>query len=330
MQIGREELLRSLDAVSPGLSKSELVEQSNCYVFEEGRVQTYNDEVACTIKSPLKITGAVDAEPLKNLLSKLKEEFINMEQENGELLVKGKGRRAGIRCQHEIRLPIGNVEKAGDWQKLPEDFTEAIEIVSGSAGKNDSEFVLTCIHLTPKWVEASDDYQITRYKIKTGLKANILVRANSLKSVIGLDMTEFSESQSWIHFRNPAGLIYSCRRYVEAYPDLTPLLKVEGTKTILPPGLMEAVDKAQVFSSEDIQVNQVTIQLQAERLLLEGRGVNGWYQEMKKITYDGEPMKFVISPRLLEEILKRTNECLITDRRLVIDGGKFVHVGCIG
>ena len=53
-------------------------------------------------------------------------------------------------------------------------------------------------------------------------------------------------------------------------------------------------------------------------------------REARKVKYDGPPIKFMISPRLLTEILKRTTDCVITKDRLVIDGGKFTYVGCLG
>jgi hypothetical protein len=85
-----------------------------------------------------------------------------------------------------------------------------------------------CINLTPRFVEAWDNFQIARYKIKTGLTEPVLVRQSSIKHVVSLGMTETAETQGWLHFKNPNGLVLSCRRYVDQFPsdDLTKYLDV--------------------------------------------------------------------------------------------------------
>ena len=80
MRINREELLKALESVTPGLSPKEIQEQTNCIVFHEGQIITFNDEISCSRESPLgDIEGAVRAIPLLTLLSKLTEEEIQVE-----------------------------------------------------------------------------------------------------------------------------------------------------------------------------------------------------------------------------------------------------------
>lgn len=41
-------------------------------------------------------------------------------------------------------------------------------------------------------------------------------------------------------------------------------------------------------------------------------------------------MKFRIAPKLLIELTKRHNECEISRDRLLVNGGKFRYVTCLG
>src|SRR3990167_9772082 len=99
MRVSRDELLQSLEAVAPGLAKKDSVEQSSCFVFyADGRVATFNDEIACYHQTPLRnISGAVAADPLRQLLQKLKEEFLEKNVVEHELQVMGQSRRSGDR-----------------------------------------------------------------------------------------------------------------------------------------------------------------------------------------------------------------------------------------
>lgn len=328
MKINREELLKQIQTVTPGLSPRELIEQSSCFVFKDGKVFTFNDEIACTHPVCLKITGAVASKSFISILQKLNEEELDIELNGGELLLVGKKRKVGIRMDKEILLPIDSVETPKQWAALPEDFTDAIKKVQYCAGNDSTEFLTTVIHISPDYLEASDNYQVGRYKLKTGIKNSILVKRNALKYLTSLDMTEVSETESWIHFKNPSDLILSCRKYVEDYPtdEMTKHLKIKGSKTNLPKGLKDAINRAEVFSSENLEDNVVTVHLQNGKIKIKGRGVSGWFTEVKAIKYSGSEMAFSIAPQLLSDLSQTYNDCEITADKLKVDSGKFSYV----
>lgn len=330
IRVKREELLQQLESVQPGLSKRDIVEQSSCFAFKNGLVMAYNDEVACSHKCLLTITGAVAAEPLIELLRKLPEDDLEFTVEEGELRVKGKRRAAGITMEEKILLPIDALEKVEEWKPLHPDFADAIGIVQQCAGTDQTAFKLTCVHIHPKWLEACDNFQMTRYKIKTGITESTLVRQSAIKNIVAFGMSEFAETPSWLHFRNPGGLMLSCRRYVEEYDDLAPYLQVEGKKAQLPKGLADAIEKAEIFSSEDSERNEVMVMLRPGKLRIRGLGNTGWYSESKKVGYKGPPINFMIAPKLLKDLTERHNECEISEDRLKVNGGRFVYVACLG
>lgn len=330
MRQNREQLLRKLEAVAPGLATREAVEQSSCFVFQDGQVITFNDEIACSIECEIGVDGAVAAKPLLDLLGKLTEETIDVAPKGNELIVKGKRRRAGITLEAEIALPVGAVDKPKKWKDLDPEFADAVGVVQQCASKDANQFALTCIHITPDCVEACDNFQLARYPLKTGVKKACLVKRDSLKHVTGLGMTEVSETRTWIHFRNPTGLVLSVRREVMDYQDLTNILQMDGTPTTLPGGLAEAVEKAEIFSAENSENNVVIVQLTKDELRLKGIGATGWYEERKKVVWKGDDLSFNIAPKLLLDITERTNDCSIVPGRLKIDGGKFIYVTCLG
>jgi DNA polymerase III sliding clamp (beta) subunit (PCNA family) len=334
MNIQREEFLTKLQQVTPGLSTREIIDQSSCFVFTGKTLATFNDDVACRLAMKTDFVGAVQAAPLLDILRKLTEETIDISftkvEDGHQLIMKGKHKRIGIRMEAEIALPVNTVERPEQWKTLPLEFSEAISIVKECAGRDETHFHLTCIHIHPKWVEACDGFQISRYKLASGIEKPFLVRKESLKHIVSLNMLEFSETPAWVHFKNDTGLILSCRRYLEEYQDMSGILKVEGHPVQLPKGLVEAVQKATVFSSQSTEDNMVLIQIRDGKLKLTGEGVNGWYEEIKAIKYTGEPMKFLISPILLGQLVQKHNECQIGNKRLCVTGKNFRYVTSLG
>jgi hypothetical protein len=331
MRINRQELLHKLETVSPGLAKRENIEQSACFVFQNGKVITYNEEIACTNDIDLGFEGAVTAAPLLALLTKMKEDDIEIEATAAELLIKGKRKRAGVTLQAEITLPVDGIDQPSEWSRLPEDFSEAVDIVQQCATDTHANWHLTCVHIYPEWMEACDNYQLIRFPIKTGVTRPTLVKREAVRHIAGLGMVEIAATKTWLHFRNPAGLVFSCRRYIEALNDMTANLEVPGgARATLPGGLADAVDLAEVFTAENSDNNNVRIELRPGKMLINGIGSHGWYKEQKEVKYDGVPIQFLIAPKLLVEISKRTQECEINAERLKIDGGRFTYVTCLG
>ncbi len=330
MRINREELLKQLESVLPGLSTREIIEQSSCFVFEDDTVMTYNDEVACTIDSCLPIQGAVQALPFVSILRKLKEETLEIRVQKEELLIKGKRKRIGIRMEADILLPIEAVEMPKTWKDLPDDFADAVAVVQLCAGKDMTKFALTCVHLHHKWIQACDGFSAARYRLKLDIDRPTLIRKESLKNVLSLDMTEFGEAENWIHFRNSSGLVLSIRRWEESFPKISKLLRVEGIETSFPKGLIEAAEKASVFSIDNAEDNEVIISLQPNRLQITGVGATGYYKEIKKIRYKGQSLSFKIAPDLLIDLVRRHSSYEISTDKLKVTTGKYTYVTVLG
>jgi hypothetical protein len=325
-QINRESLLAQLQSVEAGLSPREIIEQSSCFVFQKQRLFTYNDEVACRRDCDLHIEGAVPALPLVAILGKLVEETLEYEIEGKELVLIGKHRKCGIRLEAEVTLPFNKVEKPGDWRPLSEEFVEAVGLVQHHASQDESQFNMTCIHLHPDHIESCNDLQAIRVRIKTGLKKATLVRRDALRNIVALGMSEFSESEAWLHFRNADGLVLSMRRYMLEYQDLSKVLAVKGSPITLPKGLGEVVEKASIFSAENSEDNLIKVELRSGRMRVKGTGVSGWYQEVKKLVYDGPEMSFYIAPGLLVEITEKQTEAEVAVDRLKVEGPKWTFV----
>lgn len=329
LTINREKFIQQLESVTPGIAEREVIEQSACFVFQGGRVTTFNDEIACRQKCDVGFVAAVRAKPLLGILRKLVEDEIDVELEGGEMKLRGKRKEASIIAELKIHLPIGNVEKPEAWHPLHEDFVEAIELVQHCASSDEAQFMLTCVHITPTHVEACDNSQLTQVKVKTPVAAPIMVRRDSIKHVVTLGMTEIAETESWIHFRNPAGLIFSCRRFVEAYLDLAPMLQFTGSPIVLPKGLARAADNAAIFSADSADGGAVLVELRPGKLRIKGTGASGWYRETRKVAYEGVPLAFMIAPALLIDITKRYNDAEIAEGRLRVRGGKWTYISCL-
>lgn len=339
--VNREDFLQVLESVTPGRTDKENIEQSSCIVFRDGQAFTFNDEVACLTPTGLNGTlrGAIPGKPLTEMLSKIQEEEIHLEQIEEKLTVRvvdGKRHQGNLRFRsgkttiklfQNILLPLDKMEYPKEWLPLHEDFLDAVTAVQDCA-LNKGPFQATCLHIHPKWIESSDGMQIMRFRLPTGVSNPLLVRKESIKHIVSLGMGELGETQQWLHFRNQNGAILSCRRFLEDFPDLTPFLKCaeQEEELTLPSDLQKVLERAEILTKELGEKALLEVSLTPNKLRIVGRGNLGEHTESKKITYSGKGFSFLISPKTLISIAKKHNQCFLSDKKLTVKGPNWKYV----
>lgn len=333
MKIDKEQFLNDLQMAKGGLSSKEFLEQSNCFVFRDGMVFTFNDEVACRKKCQLTIEGAVQADVLLAILEKIPDDSLEVKSsDTGELVFTGKNKRFKLARDAEVLLPIEKVTEQvpKNWVPLPENFSDIINNVKDCVSDDEANFFsLTCIHLHPDYIEACDQRQLLRWHKKLGHKTSVLIRGEAVSNIIGLGMSQITSTEDWVHFKNAKGLIMSCRKFTEDYPDMADVLLVKGSKIKLPKGVIKASERAAIMAAEQTQGIDPTllVDLRAGALKITGTGLVGVYEEIKQVAYDGPNMQFAMSPQLLCHITENYNDAVISEKKLKATGGSKDKVG---
>lgn len=329
MLLNRETFLCVLESIKYGLSKREGIQQGNCFIFRQGEICTFNGEICCHAPSsfPTELQGAALSEKLLETIRKIKDDELTIEHDDGTLYFSGKGKAFKIRYMPEIVLSFDDIKKPSAWKTLPDMFLEGINTVSCCANPESDHFRLKCVHVHPEWVEACDNLQMARYELITGFEKSFLVRCDGIKQIVSLGMCEYAEDPNWVHFRNPRGVIYSCRRYEEDYPDLSQFLVIENPKEIsLPKELVEIIQIANIYSKDQLDTDFIHLKLKTNKLTITGRGACGdEYKEVSVISYKGPAIEFLISPKLLIELINKHSECQIASDRILIDGGSWKY-----
>lgn len=329
--VEREKLLNALESISSGLSSRSPMDQANCFVFKDGYIYSYNDEVACRVKSPMDIKGAIEADRFKAILHNLRETELQFKDKKGRVYFHGRKKRLWITKEREISLPVEDLDypKKNQWKDLPSSFSEGIKFVQGCASKDDSKKDLTCIHLANKHVEAFDNYQMARYRMKLPLDQEVNVKQIALRHIASMVMTEFFETDNWIHFRDANKQIFSCRVYLEEYRNLDDIVAVSGTKITLPKGLGVAAKQAGIFAtdSQNPNENYITVTLKKGKATVEGEGQFGGIEIDSPIkSYVGKKFSFKILPNILEQLVKEHSECELNEKAMKAQSGRALFV----
>lgn len=330
VKINRDALLACLQQAEPGLSKNERLEQSSCFVLRRGRVVTFNEDMCIRVPGPFPkdVTAAVQSRSFMGWLKKVPDPVLRMKFTDDHLHINGQGKGTKIRYTDRITLPVDSVEvpDKDDWNDLPPNFGEAIAIVSECTGKEKKKTALSCVHLTPGWVEAAEGFQATRYKIKLPFDRPFLAKPTALKHAVALDCNEIAVGGDWVHFRSPSGVVVSCRRHDQEFMDLTESLRMDdGVTAELPEGLDGAVERGEVFSKEN-ETNYLVVAIEDGMLTVTAVGMTGKCWEDHNVKYAGDPIAFLIAPNMLAEVVKRSSKVKIGDGKLKVRGPNWCYV----
>ena len=334
MAVNRKELLSILDKVSPGLSSTEILEQSSSFVFKDGLVMTFNDEISVSHPVPYDWTGAVVAKELIALLKKYKDDELDVTLSGEEFLIKTKRGEAGIRLDAEIQLPIDDIAAPKQWKPLPKNFHDAIDFTLFTTGKDLSRPVLSCIHLIDRYAESSDNYRLTSYDMgEDAAKAfpkSVLLPVDSARQLLNYTLDRYSVAEGWLHFRAKDKVVYSCRSMEGDFPSLSDFLDVKGTKFEIPDDLADTLDRAGIFSlMEAANFPSVDITLAPGWLHVESKNETGWVKEKIRLKYKGDEVTFTVNPAFLQEVLGRMKKAIVGEKMIKFEGDNFQHVAIL-
>jgi len=335
MKVKREDFLKALTFVQPGLAAKEVIEHTNSFVFHRGRVMTFNDEVSVQYPLPEEIKhleGAVKAKELLGLVSRYRSAEIDVEMTEGEFRVKTKTAGAGVVCEatlpdfaDELKIP----ETDAEWDHLPENFAKAVRFCTPSVGSDMTVPALACIHFVDDRAESTDTYRMAIYDLNETVENEFLLPGFVCKNLSKHKFSSYNVQDGWLHLRTAEDkVVFSTRTFEPEFPDLLRHLAIRGKSFTLPDGLGGAIEKACVFVQElDFESDRVVeIAVKEGGMRVSSKGPNGWFKEVLKSEYKGDPFKFSVNPIWLMEAYALLRSCEVTDAHIRLEGTDFIHM----
>ena len=335
MKIKLANFVTQLEQLTPGLSPRAIVEQSDHYVFKDGRIYTFNEEVMVSSPTTLKIEGTTPADQFLEQFKKFSRRYetADIRQTKNEIQTRVPNEQTGFAMSKTINLPVEEVDEPKKWKQVGQEFVEALRLVMSCASSTIEEaFMMVCLHITKDHIEACDGIQTARYTHPVPVPGDMLVRRTAIEGASGLTIEAICTTKTWFHMRTPDDLVYSCRRYVDTYNSLDKFFQTKGKKIVLPDAMGEFVEHVHTFSKQNAD-DYITVELSKGRMTFkttsQGRG---WHKatDSDTVKYRGPDLTFSIRPALVKEILQRGNKAMVTPKRLKVVAGNLEYLTCLG
>lgn len=341
----RTELLNVLEAVKPGIAKTEMVPQTTSFAFINDRVVTYNDEISisCPIED-FAIRGAIPADLLYKFLTRLTQEELTIKKiSKNEIGIKSGRARAGIALQRKVKLPLDELAQQSVWKSVPKKLVEGLRFTSFSCSRDATLPKLTCICIRQDGCLISTDRQrATVYRLGRSLPVStFLMPLICVNSLLNYNLKKIARGNGWASFNTSFNaindVIFSSRIFEieepepgeeETFAKIERVVRdVKGVEIVLPTLLGEVLDRAGVFAKEEHSFAETAIlTLTKNKLTVSSHMEMGRFGEHLDIKYNGRPLSFNINPVFLKEIARKTRKCIVGERMIKFAGEDWEHI----
>jgi hypothetical protein len=322
MKIQKIDLLSALATVKPGLASQDTLEQTTSFAFIKGRVVTYNDELSISHPVPnLDITGAVDANEIYNLLSKLSAKEIDITVNKDKINIKAGRVKASIKLTEEIVLPVKDeIGKIKDWTEIPDtkQLMDHISFAMKTCSSDMTMLAITCVCLRSNGlIQGTDRFRVVQCQgQETGLD-DFLLPATAAAEVVKTEPIEMSLHDSWVHFRNEQDTIISTRIVTEKFIDqerIDNILHCSGKISLtFPKNILKMLDRVSVFAKRDFAHDEIVYaDIANGKITLRATSKNGSTIREKDVIETEEELSIALTPSLFHTILNETRTCKIS------------------
>ena len=339
VEINVQDILTKLDAVAPGLSKKEILEQATHYIFSGERIITYNDKISVsTPYTEFSQSFSVKAEDFYKILKGISEETVFVQIKDNTIILSTDSTEAELAITTEETTVI-ELYKSLDIEnqsakkiKEPQDFISALDFCKFCASKDLTADALFCVCIQGNKVMAADDIRVSVYTLKEKFP-KMLIPASMLGELTSYPLQSYAVSDSWTHFFMENGTCFSCRTVDDDYPDMEEFLKEtvesdEVTSVALPSELKSILDTVIPICMGDSEMEKtVEVHYNAKDIILVAEKETGKLK--KTIKYNsGIDISFLINPIFLKDIMGRCDQFnLLSDKSVIhFSAGSFNHI----
>jgi len=325
MQLEREDLLRALEKLQPGLSPKELVEQMTQFNFLGKYLVTYNEIVSVFVPFETDFVCSVKADVFQGILSKLTEKEMELslvenptKDSEGEVVAisyflklqtKTAEAEFPVLIEGDISEAMRNLQKDiadTEWLEVPKDFSSGAYVCMFSASRDPADNTMTCISIEGEDIISCDNSRATWYKMESPMES-FLVQADVAKELRKYKPNGYKIGDNWIHFRNSEnGIIFNARRVKGKMRDIRPFFGKEGMNFNVPAELKEALELAGVVNAEDNPADRLVELAIKDKKAVCSAWRDGGARVKKQVSipfYQGEEVSFFINPDFMMEII---------------------------
>jgi DNA polymerase III sliding clamp (beta) subunit (PCNA family) len=326
-----KELLEKLILVKTGIDNRG-DETAKSFLFSEGKLYAYSERIFVSVPLKTDLDMQVPSKTLFEYIKKLKNEDVELINENGSLRVVSGRNKVLIPAEERVKIPTDLVEY-GETHELPFNFGENIDLALFSIGNDPTRPYLSVVKINEDNVETTNNISITRVENDFEIKDTLYIPEYAAKNMSVINPHRYSISGNWLIFENEAyDLVFCCRMVdAEKFPNLDSIFdRTMDWKDIeFPSEMKESIEKAILFTKHANKNEQtVRVTSDGESLRVVASSKAGEYSDT--MSYSGSSFKFTVNAKEMLSLLKRRPKIALCGNIMKLENGLEIHLVSLG
>lgn len=222
-----------------------------------------------------------------------------------------------------------------EWNDIPDDFVEAINLCSFSTSTNvDNTQLLFCVYVNKTNIVGTDKHRISIYNNKKWDMPKFLIPYYNIQQIKQMNPDGYVLGNGWIRFINSDDAILSCRTYsVEETNSIfeDALTAIKGLKfkgsVELPKETIDTLDSMLQFSDELNSADKnVVLDFKKNKLVCRAEKQTGTLKKTLKIGKHSLECSLNFRTMFLKEILQKVNTINIGESTIKLKTKNFTHI----
>ena len=339
MKLVKDELMKALKAVKPGISPKEIIQQATHVMFMGNCIATFNDAISVLYPFKTDFKCSVNGDEFYKVLEGIKESEVEITFEKDQIKINSKKTKAGFSTlvgeNEKVEPTVEKIMKITGapkfFRSLPKDFVKGISLCMFSASKDMTSGVNSCVAVKDDKVYSTDRLRLSRFTLSNKVKDEMLIPARDTFDLVKYDVTKYGMSEGWIHFQTDDGVIFNCRTMKGEYP----FSRIDSffheklkNEIKVPNELKEVMINATVLAAGEIDINKmVEVVIEKGKITCKSEKERGWMTKQIDCSYKGNTVSFVVNPIFMSQVLESATTISVVQGKQYPDKCYFTQEG---
>lgn len=319
-----QEIKEVVKKLKPAFKANDLAEFGQYVYFLKNKIMAYNGNVCIVIPTENDVEVALPIEEFEKFINRISAKEIDMVVgENVELKA---GRAKATFAKNDEILDSAkklNINIPTDFEELPEDFIAGIKLVQYSVSKDMGREDQTFVKVEDNTLVSTDNFRVSEVTMSSDLP-KMFIAGGVLKYLISYNVTSYSIDEGVIYFKTKDDMYFMTRLGNVNFVEYEHLFDVNGDKFTFPKDMDKLIDTASVTVDGISDIDKmVKVVIDNNVIKLSSKNDIGMVEVEEELENNSVTASFFINPEFMMDVLKVTNEAIITDNLILFNTDNF-------
>lgn len=304
--------------LKPAFKTNDISEFGQYVYFLEDRIMAYNGNVCIIVPTENKQEVALPVDEFEKFVNRVSSDEIIMTIGDNIELKAGRA-KATFAINSDIldKVKQINIQIPNKFVELPTKFIDGIKLTRHSISKDKGREDQTFLKVDGSILASTDNFRVSEYVLDSDMESMFIPR-DVLQYLISYNVKEYAVNEGVVYFKTEDDIYFMTRLGDVNFVEYKHLFEVEGNKFTFPKGMADMIDTASITVDGISDIDKmVKIVVSDGVITVSSQNDIGRVEVEEKIDDKATDASFFVNPEFMLDILKVTNEAIITDNLIL-------------